>query len=240
MPNGGTVTVETKCAECSPADAAAGRKPGSYAMLSVTDTGKGIDSAIRSLLFDPFFTTKEHRDGAGLGLSAVYGMVEQHGGFINVSSEPGHGARFEVYLPLSPDPGELATPDSLGMQGRETVLVVEDEPGVLRLIGETLRIHGYNVIESADSSEALRMATSDVQVDLLLTDIVMPKVNGRMLAETWKDQRPHLKVMYMSSYWEDPAVPTVAGSGYRLLQKPFSSYKLAKAVREILDGSPAN
>ncbi len=110
MPNGGTVTVETRSAECSPTDAAAGRKPGSYAMLSVTDTGKGIDSAIRSLLFDPFFTTKEHRDGAGLGLSAVYGMVEQHGGFINVVSEPGHGARFEVCLPLSPDPASSRRP----------------------------------------------------------------------------------------------------------------------------------
>jgi len=208
-------------------------------MIAVTDTGKGIEGEIRSLLFDPFFTTKDRKEGTGLGLSAVHGMVEQHGGFIRVESEPGAGARFEVYLPLSPDPSEMSAFDALGVHGRETVLVVEDEGGVLRLIGETLRSYGYSVIELDDSTEALEMASRDgaPRIDLLLTDVVMPKVNGRAVAEAWKSHHPDLKVLFMSGYWEDSfAGKNLSALGYQLLQKPFSGQMLARKVREVLDG----
>jgi two-component system cell cycle sensor histidine kinase/response regulator CckA len=239
MPAGGLITLETSTAALPATDAAAGRHPGPYAMLAISDTGTGIDSEIRNLLFDPFFTTKDQREGAGLGLSAVHGMVQQHGGFIRVSSEPGQGARFEVYLPLSPDPGEMSTFDSVSVHGRETILVVEDEPGVLRLIGETLRGHGYNVLESSDSAEALEMADREGQrVDLLLTDILMPKVNGSSLAIAWRARHPDVKVLFMSGYWEDPAAGEKLSSlGYELVQKPFSSLRLAKKIREMLDGA---
>jgi two-component system cell cycle sensor histidine kinase/response regulator CckA len=233
----GAITLETDNAELPP-EAAAGRKPGLYARLAVTDTGKGIDSKIRGLLFDPFFTTKDRAEGAGLGLSAVHGMVEQHGGFIRVESESGQGARFEVYLPFSPDPGEMSAPDAAGVHGQETVLVVEDESGVLRLIGETLRSYGYKVIELDDSSEALEMAGREgPQIDLLLTDVVMPKVNGRSVAEAWKTHHPDLKVLFMSGYWEESSSGNnLTALGYSLLQKPFSGLVLARKVREVLDG----
>ena len=241
MPKGGTITVATERAECPAAEVAAGRRPGVYAMLSVTDTGKGIDNEIRSLLFDPFFTTKEQREGAGLGLSAVYGTVEQHGGFIRVLSEPGKGARFEVYLPQCPDSDEPPEFDSMGLRGRETILVVEDEVVVLRLVSETLRAYGYTVLESSDSVAALEMARRDeVIVDVLLTDIVMPKVNGRALAEGWKARRPKLKVLFMSGYGEDPTAHSrLAETPVSLLPKPFSSFKLARTIRELLDGAQA-
>jgi CheY-like chemotaxis protein len=239
MPNGGTITLATERAECPAAEAAAGRRPGVYAMLSVTDTGKGIDNEIRSLLFDPFFTTKEQREGAGLGLSAVYGTVEQHGGFIRVSSEPGKGARFEVYLPQCPDSDDPPEFDSMGLRGRETILVVEDENIVLRLVSETLRAYGYTVLESSDSAAALEMARrEEVMIDVLLTDLVMPNVNGRALAEGWKARRPELKVLFMSGYGEDPMThQRLDGPHVTLLQKPFSSFKLARTIREVLDGA---
>jgi CheY-like chemotaxis protein len=165
-------------------------------------------------------------------------MVEQHGGFIRVSSEPGEGARFEVYLPFSPDPGEMLTLDSVSVQGGETILVVEDEPGVLRLIGETLRVHGYKVLAVGDSAEALEMANREGEhIDLLLTDIMMPKINGRTLAAAWKARYPDLKVLLMSGYWEDPSGKEKLSSlGCVLLQKPFSSLRLARTIRETLDG----
>jgi two-component system cell cycle sensor histidine kinase/response regulator CckA len=237
MPEGGVITVETASAELPASGAATGLQPGSYALLSVTDTGKGFDSETRGLLFDPFFTTKVQREGSGLGLSAVHGMVEQQGGFVRASSEPGKGARFEVYLPFSPDPNEMSTFDSVSVHGRETILVVDDETGVLRLICETLRMYGYRILESINSAEALEMAArEDVHVDLLLTDVMMPKVDGRTLADAWKARRPDLKVLFISGYWEG-SIPgeKLPSLKYDLLQKPFSALVLARRVREALD-----
>ena len=132
----------------------------------------------------------------------------------------------------------MAALDAVGVHGRETVLVVDDESGVRRLIGETLRSYGYNVLESGDSAEALEMAArEDPRVDLLLTDVVMPKVNGRSLAEAWKARHPDLKVLFMSGYWEDSSTgKTLSALQYPLLQKPFSGLMLARKVREVLDG----
>jgi CheY-like chemotaxis protein len=238
MPGGGTCTIETATVEFS-AETAGTHPPGMYSVVSVIDTGGGIDTETRNHLFEPFFTTKGDQNGSGLGLSAVYGMVNQHGGFVRVSNEPGSGARFDVCLPRVTEVDEPADLDLIeqAVTGSETILVVEDEPGVLRLIAETLRTYGYQVMESSDSSEALRMANySSPHVDLLLTDIVMPKINGRSLADAWKERHPDLKVLFISGYMDNPSVGYMLEDlGDQLLEKPFSGAKLARKVRETLD-----
>jgi PAS domain S-box-containing protein len=235
MPEGGTVTLETADVKVSGQEAA--RRPGPYAMVAVTDTGEGIGEESRSHLFEPFYSTREQREGAGLGLSVVYGVIEQHGGFVRVTSEPGQGARFEVYLPHVPDLAGESVCESPGLRGFETILVVEDEAGVLRLIAETLRGSGYTVIETANSAEALEIAKRDsLHVDLLLTDVMMPNVNGRDLADAWKILHPDLKVLFMSDYRVVPAAEKVSGLEGRLLQKPFSGATLMQTVRDVLDG----
>jgi CheY-like chemotaxis protein len=241
MPHGGTVTIETARMDFT-VQGAAGHPAGPYVTVSVSDTGEGIDRETRSHLFEPFFTTKGQREGAGLGLSAVYGIIEQHGGFIRVSSEPGQGSRFDVCLPRLPqvpDPAEVAGAESMGIGGTETVLIVEDEPGVLKLISETLRVYGYTVIETTDGTEALEIAKQErPQVDLLLTDVVMPKMSGRHLGDAWKILHPEVKVLYMSGYTKDVQFGELLSDlGDRLLPKPFSGAKLAQKVREALDDS---
>jgi two-component system, cell cycle sensor histidine kinase and response regulator CckA len=238
MPQGGTVTLETADREVSELEAAAGHRPGPYAMVAVTDTGEGIDEESRRHLFEPFFSTRGEGEGAGLGLSVVYGMIQQHGGFIRVTSESGHGARFDVYLPRVPDLAGESIYESMETGGFETILVVDDEAGVLRLIAETLRGSGYTVIETLDSAEALEMATGQkLHVDLLLTDVMMPKVNGCNLADAWKILHPDLKVLFMSGDKKAPlADRKVFGLEERLLLKPFSGVALTRTVREVLDG----
>ena len=239
MPHGGTVGIETTKTEFT-GQAAAGRPVGAYVLVSVTDTGEGIDSGTRSHLFEPFFTTKGQREGAGLGLSAVYGIVEQHGGFMRVSSEPGQGSRFDICLPRLPhvpDPAAVALAEPIGAGGSETILIVENEAGVLKLIAETLRTYGYTVLEASDGAEALEIAKRErPRVDLLLTDMVMPKMTGRNLADSWRILHPDVKVLYMSGYANDePVGDLFSGLGDRLLQKPFSGATLAQKVREAID-----
>jgi PAS domain S-box-containing protein len=239
MPEGGVLTIETSKAEFS-VQAAAGHPGGRYVVVSVSDTGAGFDGETRSHMFEPFFTTKRNHEGGGLGLSAVYGMIEQNDGFVRVSSEPGAGARFDICLPRLPhvpDLSGVALPEAMGIGGSETILVVEDEAGVLKLIAETLRVYGYNVLATTDSTEALEMARREpCDVDMLLTDIVMPRVNGRNLAEAWQIAHPDLKVLYISGYSKDPQVGhMLSGLEDRLLLKPFSGAKLAQKVRETLD-----
>src|SRR5262249_13670929 len=243
MPQGGTLTIETSESEFT-VQGAAGHPAGFYALMSVSDTGEGIDNETRSHLFEPFFTTKGQRERAGLALSAVYGIVEQHGGFIRVSSAPGEGSRFDICLPRlpsAPDSAEAPCAEATRLGGSETILIVEDEDGVLKLIAETLRVHGYRVIETGNSVEALEMARrQDLRVDLLLTDIVMPRMTGRSLAEAWKLLRPNIKVLYMSGYAKGTDAGELFSSlGHRLLQKPFSSVRLAQTVREALDDGAA-
>ena len=239
MPDGGTLTIATDRAAYTTQDAGS-HAPGDYAVLRVSDTGEAIDNVARSHLFEPFFTTKRH-DNSGLGLSAVYGIVEQHGGFVRVSSEPSSGATFEICLPLLiriEDPTVTGFPKAAPLGGNETILVVEDEDGVLRLIGETLSSYGYNVIECHDSGQALEMAQRNTpRVDLLLTDVVMPKINGRNLADAWRLLHPELKVLFISGYMDHASMShMLAGLEDDLLQKPFSGVKLAQRIREALDG----
>jgi two-component system cell cycle sensor histidine kinase/response regulator CckA len=238
MPRGGTVTLETANVEVSEPEGAAGHRAGPYAMVAVTDTGEGIDDENRRHLFEPFFSTRGQGEGAGMGLSVVYGTIQQHGGFIRVTSEPGQGARFEVYLPHLPDLAGASVYEGTEMGGFETILVVDDEADVLRLIAETLRGSGYTVLETAYSAEALEIAKRErLHVDLLLTDVMMPKVNGCELADAWRILHPDLKVLFMSGYQEAPmADRRVFGLEERLLLKPFSGVTLMQMVREALDG----
>jgi two-component system cell cycle sensor histidine kinase/response regulator CckA len=238
MQGGGSVTVETANVDLK-LETAGAHPAGAYARLTVIDTGEGIDIETRNHLFEPFFTTKSG-DGAGLGLSAVYGMVEQHGGFIQVTNEPGAGARFDIYLPRlfqAPEYVEPGFSDAAALRGIETILVVEDEAGVLKLIAETLRMYGYTVIEENDSGAALQRAGRETpRVDLLITDIVMPRVNGRILADAWKAAHPDLKVLYISGYMDNASVGYLLDDiGDELLQKPFSGARLARKIRETLD-----
>jgi len=210
----------------------------------VTDTGTGIDPGILQFIFEPFFTTKEPGKGTGLGLSTVYGIVRQNGGFINVDSEPGRGTTFKVYLPLA-DAGvrgaETSSEGSQSLRGSETVLVVEDQGDVCELVVRTLRSYGYSVFRAANGNEALLIANERSEpIHLLLTDVVMPGINGKALAESLKRSRPETKVLYMSGYMENAIVrQNVLDSDAAYIPKPFAPEALAAKVREVLNTHPS-
>ncbi len=240
MPNGGTLTVESSTTTLGANYAARhhGVKPGAYVCLIVTDTGAGMDRNTREQIFEPFFTTKSA--GTGLGLSTVYGIVRQTGGHVWVYSELGVGTTFKVYLPVSgaqPDlPAPVARAEVLG--GRETVMVVEDEPAVREVVRAMLTRRGYTVLLASDGDQALRVARShNGRIDLLLTDVVLPRTNGRRVAELLSVERPGIKVLYMSGYTEDAMLNHGAlDDGVVLVEKPFTDLTLAQRVRELLDG----
>ncbi len=242
MPEGGRLTIETANVEL---DAAYGRghigvKEGQYVMLAVSDTGKGIPPEVRSRLFEPFFTTKERGKGTGLGLSTVYGIVKQSAGEIWVYSELGKGTTFKIYLPRvaedEPLPARAAEPFPVE-RGEETLLLAEDEPGVRALARDVLRQHGYQVLEALDVNDALRICREHPEpIDLLLTDVVMPVMSGRELAERVAEIRPEIKVLYMSGYTDNIVVSHgVTSIDKEFLQKPFTPRSLARKVRESLD-----
>jgi two-component system cell cycle sensor histidine kinase/response regulator CckA len=216
--------------------------PGDYALLSVADTGEGMDEATQARIFDPFFTTKETGKGTGLGLSTVFGIVQQSGGTIIVDTEPNRGTRFDVYFPRAdgdPDAERIeSVPAPSLFPATETILLAEDEEQVRVLARTILRKHGYNVLEASDASAALRLSEQFAgAIDLLLTDVVMPHMSGRQLAQQLASGRPQLRVLYMSGYTDD----TVLHSGVRqaevaFLQKPFTPTLLAEKVRAVLDG----
>src|SRR6267378_3665090 len=241
MPDGGKLTIETANVELDEtfAQAHLGSVPGSYAMLAVTDTGSGMDATVRAHLFEPFFTTKEVGKGTGLGLATVYGIVKQSDGYISVYSEAGHGSSFKIYLPRIATPvGSAAGPQKGGpARGTETVLVVEDEPAVLSLSRRALEAQGYLVLAASDAAAALRVVERHGgMIHLLLTDVVMPGLSGRELADQLAGQRPGIRVLYMSGYPGDAVVQhgtLPAGSAF--LQKPFSPDGLARKVRDVLD-----
>ena len=241
MTEGGKLTIETANIDLDEpfAQTHLGSLPGPYAMLAVTDSGTGMDGTVRAHLFEPFFTTKEVGKGTGLGLATVYGIVKQSDGYISVYSEPGHGSSFKIYLPRITAPaGPAGGAQKTGAErGTETVLVVEDEPAVLTLSRRALEAHGYVVLAASDAAAAMRIVERHGgTIHLLVTDVVMPGLSGRELADRLTSRRPGIRVLYMSGYPGDAVVHHGAlPLGSAFLQKPFSADGLARKVRDVLD-----
>ncbi len=255
MPDGGRLTIRTANVDLDedPAKEWSDARPGPYVMLEVSDTGGGMDPETRAHLFEPFFTTKEQGKGTGLGLSTVYGTVQQSGGHIAVESEPGQGSTFRVYLPrvaapvIAPEPRRTggapaarpaATAEGLVTGRGETILLVEDAARVRAVVREILEMSGYAVLEAHHGAEALELSNRHAgPIHLLVTDVVMPQMSGRELAQRLATLRPDLKVLYMSGYTDDAIVRHgVLASGIAFLSKPFTPDALALKVRELLDG----
>ncbi len=241
MRQGGRLTIETTNVVLDAAYAATHTtaKTGPHVMLAVSDTGVGMDAATQARVFEPFFTTKGVGEGTGMGLATVYGIIKQSGGNIWVYSEPGHGSAFKIYLPASSDvvaaPG---VPDEGGMPlGTERVLLVEDETAVRKLAKQVLEACGYTVVEAEDGRRAIELYSSRTEAfDLLLTDVVMPHLSGRALADVLVGTQPGLAVLYMSGYTANAIVHHgVLEAGIHFVQKPFSAKALARAVRAALD-----
>jgi two-component system, cell cycle sensor histidine kinase and response regulator CckA len=246
MPQGGKITIETANVYLGSDYAAQHLEvlPGAYCSLAISDNGCGMDEETKSHIFEPFFTTKEIGRGTGLGLSTVYGIVKQSGGFISVYSEPGLGTTFNTYLPriveLTEDEDRRQTQFSLPL-GDETLLLVEDEAAVRELAARVLRDHGYTVLEASDPLRALNAIAghSPDEVQLLVTDVVMPHMSGRDLAERLAPLRPKMRVLYVSGYTEGAIVHQgVLDEGTPFLQKPFTPEALVRKVREVLDTRP--
>ncbi len=241
MEGGGTVRVETGTAAVATAapGAGAGLPAGRYAVLRVTDTGSGIAAEHLPRIFEPFFTTKPSGRGSGLGLSMCHGIVRQAGGAIDVESAEGHGTTFTVYLPeaAAQDAPRPAAPRHAPAGGAETVLVAEDEPSIRRFASRVLTGRGYHVLLAASGEEALALAAAhDGRIDLLLSDVAMPGINGRELADALRAARPGIRVVYMSGYGEQAlADDGLVADGSPYLPKPFTMERLAATVREVLD-----
>jgi signal transduction histidine kinase/CheY-like chemotaxis protein len=246
MPHGGRLTIETANVELNETYA---RRlltitPGPHVLLAVSDTGCGMDAETQKRIFEPFFTTKERGKGTGLGLSTVYGIVKQSGGSIWVYSEPGRGTTFKIYLPRVEAPAESVEPDTARARpptGTETILLVEDEAGVRSLGRAALQVYGYTVLEATDGDEAIRICDGRRDaIHLLVTDMVMPEMDGRTLAERLTARLPRMKVLYLSGYAGGAIVENgLLNTGAAFLPKPFTPLTLARKVREVLDADPA-
>jgi two-component system cell cycle sensor histidine kinase/response regulator CckA len=242
MPQGGKLTIETANVELDD-NFTQGRpevQPGWYVLLAVSDTGCGMTEEVKAKVFEPFFTTKEAGKGTGLGLATVYGIVKQSGGYIYVYSEPGLGTTFKIYLPLVEDgvPAGTSNSDRKTLpQGSETILLVEDEDAVRSLTRYTLQMQGYAVLEARDGEEALRVADQHQgQIHLLMTDVVMPRMGGRRVAERLAQTHPGVKALFLSGYTDDAVVRHGILEGeVAFLQKPFTPSALAQKVRDVLD-----
>jgi PAS domain S-box-containing protein len=245
MPNGGKISIRTSSVTLDDSSRPENTfiKHGPYVMISISDTGEGMDRETQARIFEPFFTTKEKGKGTGLGLSTVYGIIKQSGGYVFVQSEPGHGTAFTIYFPRVDEPR-----DALGAMpvlnaasgGSETILLVEDEESVRQLVRETLAARGYRVLEANNGNAALALAGrhSDT-IHLIITDIVMPGLSGHELVEQLAPARPGVKVLYLSGYAQDAfTTPVASNSQQAFLQKPFTLQTLSRKVREVL--GPAN
>jgi len=241
MPDGGKLTIEASnilldeeyCSRSTEV------RPGNYVQLSISDNGEGMTKEVLDRAFEPFFTTKQAGKGTGLGLSQVYGFVKQSGGHVRIYSEPGYGTAVKIYLPrshASPDELETHRAASSSAGGTETILVVEDDEDVRTFVSETLRDLNYDVIEAQDANSALRTLEQQKDVDLLLTDVILPGRNGRELAEVMRDRRPSIKVLFMSGYSRDIIVHKGRlDHNVDLIQKPLTQASLAGRIRDVLD-----
>jgi CheY-like chemotaxis protein len=244
MPNGGKLILET--ANVAFEDGSTERypelKPGDYVMLSITDNGVGMSEEVKARAFEPFFTTKQIGDGTGLGLSTCYGIIKQSGGHIALFSEAGRGTTFKIYLPQSQQraaasPGRKQASSEVP-HGKETVLLVEDDPALRDMAVKMLERQGYTVWAAANGMDALGLIQqyNMDRIDLLLTDVVMPNMNGKELADKIQDLFPSIKILYTSAYTESAIVNKgVLNKGIILLQKPFTPSGLARKVRDVLD-----
>jgi CheY-like chemotaxis protein len=242
MPDGGNLTIETANMELDEAfeQEHEGSVRGCYVKLSVTDTGTGMDPETQAQIFEPFFTTKDRDKGTGLGLATVYGIVKQSHGYVAVESVVGKGTSFHIYLPRVEQPVAAtlkSNPKPLAVRGSETILLAEDAEPLRKLANMFLRDNGYHVLAAADGPEAEALAAQYAgPIHLLLTDVVMPGINGRVLAEHLAPGHPAMKVLYMSGYTDNfIAGHGVLDEGMYLLHKPFTEEALIRKVREVLD-----
>jgi two-component system cell cycle sensor histidine kinase/response regulator CckA len=243
MPHGGTLTIETSNMVMD--DAFVRRypypvKPGQYVCLKVTDSGIGMSAETRARAFEPFFTTKEKGKGTGLGLSTVYGVVKQSGGYIDIESTLGKGTTFKIYLPRVDEPLQVERPAfdvAASFDGTETILIAEDETSLRTLTRDALELCGYKVMAAANGVEALELSSRfPGNIDLLLTDVAMPEMGGRVLAEKLSQARPEVKVVFMSGYTGQPiGDPGPLAPGTAFLAKPFTREMLTRKIREVLD-----
>jgi two-component system NtrC family sensor kinase len=249
MPDGGKLTIETGNAFLDEryCEAFQDLTPGQYVMISVTDTGCGMPKEVAEKATEPFFTTKPTGQGTGLGLSQVYGFIKQSGGHLRIDSEPGEGTTVKIYLPRSRTRGPELAPSSAGASSRleegsgETILVVEDDADVRTYVVEALNGVGYRVLEAADAEAALAILAADAEIRLMLTDVVMPGMNGRALADAAKQSHPGVKMLFMTGYSRNAIVHQGRlDPGVALIQKPFSQDLLASRIRTILDTEPAS
>jgi two-component system cell cycle sensor histidine kinase/response regulator CckA len=241
MPHGGNLTIATAnmLLDDHAAALVPNAQPGSYVVLTVSDTGHGMDANTKARIFDPFFTTKKMGHGTGLGLSSVFGIVTQHNGYIAVHSQPGQGATFEIYLPRQSGQthsGNVPQPAASHLTGTETILVVEDEAAVRQVVCTTLKAHGYHTLEATSPTHALKWATEYKEpIHLLLTDVIMPEMNGFDLYQQMTAILPHLRVLYTSGYTND-LIPhqNIRELGVNFLPKPFTPHGLLQIIRQVL------
>jgi CheY-like chemotaxis protein len=242
MPEGGRLLIDTRNERLDEGYVRlhAGAKAGEYVCLSVSDTGTGMDPATLAHIFEPFFTTKEMGKGTGLGLATVYGIVKQSGGYVWVESEPGRGACFQIYLPRIAEVAERAAEGEVregNLRGTETILLVEDAESLRSLAANFLRAHGFTVLAAPHAEHAVEIAAANAgRIQMLVTDVIMPGQNGRVLAERLVAAYPAMKVLYISGYTDAfIAGHGVLGPDCHLLNKPFTAQALVRKVREVLD-----